>query len=145
VSRFCKKPDAIVSINPFTQRLIISGREGELFVQPGPCLIEGKFPDYSKVMPTFSILKLAVADHVRSNYIAEAASIHPDFGSKRFGVTNGIRLWQAEATGPVIVEYAGHPEYCGIIMPVRCEVKDTLGAWRKQFGQAEIPGLSEAA
>jgi hypothetical protein len=90
-------------------------------------------------------LKLAVADHVRSNYIADAASIHPDFGSKRFGVTNGIRLWQAEATGPVIVEYAGHPEYCGIIMPVRCEVKDTLGAWRKQFGQAEIPGLSEAA
>lgn len=146
MGRFCKKEGATVAINPITQRLTITDKKGEeLFILPGKCIVEGKFPDYAKVLPVFANLKMAVADHVRSNYFAEAAAVHPGYGSTKRHDANAIRLWQEAPDRSVIVEYAGYPEYCGIIMPVRCEVKNTIQNWQRHFGQQELPGIKEAA
>lgn len=146
MGRFCSKEGATVLINPITQRLTIADDKGEeLFILPGKCIVEGKFPDYTKVLPVFANLKMAVSDHVRSNYLAEAAACHPGYGSKKRYNTNAIRLWQESPEKSVIVEYAGYPEYCGVIMPVRCEVKNTITNWQQQFGQQELPGIAEAA
>lgn len=145
LARLCKRKNAIVTINTITERLTISDDDGELFVQPGRCLIVAKYVNYKNCMPDFAKLKMAVADHIRSNYLAEAAAAHPGYGSTRLHDKNAIRLWQEDPMKAVIVEYAGYPEYCGVIMPVRCDVDGPINDWQKHFGQAELPGMPVAA
>ncbi len=141
LDRFCKKQGAFVTVNEVTQRLAISSPEEELFIQAGKCIVEGKFPDWRRVLPKFSELKAAVSDLVRGDYLVSAVSAHPGNGNKRFNDNKAVRLWQVAPNSAVIVEYVGVPEMCGVVMPVRDHSAhpDILNIWAQKFGQMEIP------
>lgn len=88
----------------------------ELFIQPGKCVIEGKFPEWRKVMPDFAKLTQgALAQNaVNAVYMARFAKVSPD---KRFC---GISLWQQEGDlKPVVVQVERLPEAVFIVMPMR--------------------------
>lgn len=139
-----------VTINPITERLTISGGYpvGELYVQPGKCLIDGpdKFPNYRKVLPKFDQLKRALADSLNNFYVITAAKAI-DINSK-FG--NGMKFWQASNFGPVLVRYDRAPEYIVVIMPMRESITDeeAISDWKKTFNfdiaEVERPELIAA-
>lgn len=137
---FCKKESAIVTVNKVTQRMMIAAKNEELFIQPGKCLIEGNFPSWEKVLPKFENLKLSVADCINADLLSGAILAHPDRAMRNGG---SIRLWQAEESSSISVEYIGHPEMIAVVMPVHNHgsKKDHIEAWTKTFGQMEIAGI----
>lgn len=141
---FCRKPDTVIRIDRETQRLTIFQKEEKLYLLPGKCLVEGMFPDYKRVVPNFADLKLAVAGHLNTKYLADAALAHPGIPTKR-GEKMTIRLWQASSEGAIVVEYNGFPEYCAVIMTMRCDVVEPMTAWHKNWGQQSLPGISKVA
>lgn len=105
------------------------GSEGdaEIFVQAGRSLIEGKFPDWRKVVPSFDKLKRGAfggADDVNAIFLARLANLSDD---KRF---NGISLWQEGEHKPVVVRVQRMPEMIVILMPMRGDVADPLTAFK---------------
>ena len=95
----------------------VPGADGmELFIQPGRCLIEAKFPEWRKVMPAFDKLKPgAVADcMVNPSYLARFAKI----GTDRF---KGIALWQEAPEKPIVVQALALPEAFFVVMPMKGE------------------------
>lgn len=118
-ARHTTKKDAIVEINDKTERLTISDMTGELFVQPGKCLVQGKFPDWKHIMPKFDNLKREVDSYIRAPYLARAMQAHPKYKNRQIGAGAAVRLWSEGPNCVVAVEYEGAPEYCGLIMPVR--------------------------
>lgn len=142
MANFCKKPDAIVRIDRETQLLTVFQKEEELYLMPGKCIVEGIFPDYRRVVPNFEDLKLSVAGHLNTKYLADAALAHPGVASKRSSKM-AIRLWQASPTGAVVVEYNGFPEYCAVIMTMHCDVAEPMIEWGKNWGQNSLPGITK--
>lgn len=95
------------------------GKDGERYVLPGKPFIEGKYPDWRKVLPDFTKLKPGFADSLNGQYLAELAGL--------VGKTlreNEIKLWQEEPKKPVIVQLVSHPELVGVIMPMRADYTD---------------------
>lgn len=136
----CKKEFAVVSVNPITERLTITAKNEELFIQPGKCLVAGTFPSWEKLLPKFENLKLSVSDCINSDLLSGAVLAHPDRNAR---VGGSIRLWQAEASSAVYLEYVSHPEMMAIVMPVRYhgDPGKHLADWVKTFGQMEIAGI----
>lgn len=140
---FCKKENGYVTIDPETQRLtIFDDAANELFLQPGKCFINGKYPIWQRVMPDFTKLLQASLAYARPQYIADAVLVHPD---KRG--YEGCRFWTEGENSSVIVEYSENPEYMAIIMPLRTEAKaGGIDAWTKVFGnpKADLLTTTEA-
>lgn len=136
VQAFCRKADAFVTINPETQRLTIEVPSEELFIQPGKCGIEGKFPDWRKVVPSFSALKPAVADFVKAKYIAECVMVHPLSATRHDAAS--VKLWQEKPESSIVIQYSDVPEFMGILMPVRMhsngDSEGNLSRMAKSFG-----------
>jgi len=142
---FCKKEGAYVTIDTEAQRLtILDEAANELFLQPGKCLIEAKFPIWQRVLPDFTKLQQSSLSYTAPEYISDAVMVHPGSGHKRVG--HGCRFWQENENGPVIVEYSQHPEYIAIIMPLRTDMSaGGIDAWTKVFGNPKADLLSAAS
>lgn len=131
----------VVTINPVTERLVITGGPSgnELFIQPGKCMVafkEGdKYPAWERVVPKFEQLKPAVADTLNASYLVKAANAHP-LGRRHGMQATAIRLWQAAAGGAVAVEYDGAPGHMLIIMPIIAQqsTETAMQGWRDAFG-----------
>lgn len=89
----------------------------ELFIQPGKCLIEGKFPQWRKVLPDFEKLKPgAMAEcAVNAVYMARFSKLIAD---KRYC---GMALWQESPQKPIVVQIEKLPEAVFVVMPMRGE------------------------
>jgi hypothetical protein len=88
----------------------------ELFIQPGKCLIDGKYPKWRSVLPAdLSKLKPGAFSGcaVNPTYMARFSKVPTD---KRY---SGISLWQEGETKPVIVQTHGLPEAIFVVMPMR--------------------------
>ncbi len=132
VEKYCKASGGYVTIDPDSQRLtIFADVENELFLQPGKCLIVGKFPNWQRCMPDFTKLTQASLSFTNPLYIAEACMIHPSRG-KGYGI--GCRFWQESKVSPMVVEYNSHPEYVAIIIGVRIDDAQGTEEWLKVFG-----------
>lgn len=103
------------------QRLMLAVDTGsdvsdlELYVQPGKCVVEGKFPQWHKVLPDWPKLQrgaLAGPHAVNPRYLAYFERIahekHP-----------GILFWHEPGDGRVIVQLEAVPEMVAVIMPMR--------------------------
>lgn len=147
-ARFCKGEvrgvEGYATVDVESQRLtIFSGDDSELFLQPGKCFVNGKFPIWQRVMPDFSKLQQHSLSYVKAEYIADAVLVHPGSGHRNVGF--GCRFWQEDENQPLIVEYSQHPEYLAIIMPLRTDAKaGGIDAWTKVFGNPKADLLSEA-
>lgn len=145
-ARFCKGESTIITIDA-SDRLIVSGEVGELYVQPGKASFDMgafKYPEWRRVMPKFSELKTAVADYYASGYVEAACRAHPNYKKAGAYMAGAVRFWQAGKDQSMAVEFDGHPEYLAIIMPMRedGDRQQTLPLWVKAF--APRP-LAEAA
>lgn len=141
-ARFCKGESNIVTIDA-SDRLIVSGEEGELYVQPGIASFEMKgfkYPEWRAVVPKFSELKTAVADYFASGYIEAVCRAHPNYKKAGAFMAGAVRFWQAGENQSMAVEFDGYPEYLGIIMPMReaGNRQQTLPLWVKAFAQRPV-------
>lgn len=93
------------------------GSEGdaEYFVQAGRSLIEGKFPNWRKVVPDFEKLKPGFGDAMNAHYLARLSKLATD---KRF---SGITLWQASPEKAIVARVPRVPEMIVVFMPMRGE------------------------
>ena len=136
-AKFCNKEVRGVSgwatVDVDSQRLTIFNGDGqEMYLQPGKCLVNGNFPDWKRVMPDFTQLQQACLSFVKSDYVADAAMVHPGSASRIRGY--GVRFWQESKHSPLIVQYSEYPEFCAIIMPLRCDNAQGADSWIKVFG-----------
>lgn len=141
-ARFCKGSDNIITIDA-SDRLIVSNPEGELYVQPGKATFDLKgikYPEWRSVVPKFSELKTAVADYFACGYVEAIVRAHPNYKKAGAFMPGHVRFWQAGANQCMAVEFAGHPEYLGIIMPIRetCDRQQTLPLWVKAFAPRPV-------
>lgn len=116
--------------------------DAELFIQAGRSLIEGKFPDWRKVIPDFSKLKLGFGNDMNAMYLARLAKIATD---KRF---QGVSLWQAERDKAVVARVPRVPEMIIVLMPMREGPTDAALAFKgfpiETPATAELPELEAA-
>lgn len=126
LSRFCAKNKSTVNVNQITERLTITEGGNELFIQPGKCSVNGKYPDFYRVLPDFTKLVRGGSSAARSLLMSEAFRAHPDFNSKYANCPGCINIWQEKETAnsALIIEYLGYPEMVGIVMPMRTFEKD---------------------
>ena len=95
----------------------------EAFVSPGPCQVEGRFPDVFSVIPRFDKLKPHQVGPMNSGYFARVDAINK---LCRRGKYNGaIRLWSSHddgddkfKTGTIVVQFGQAPEVLALIMPM---------------------------
>lgn len=111
----------------------------ELFIQPGKCLIEGKYPAWRKALPDFEKLKRGAftGNSVNAIYLARFAKVAAD---KRYC---GITLWQEAVNKPVIVQVERLPEALFVVLPLRS--KDPVGFAAFLPPAQESVALEEAA
>jgi hypothetical protein len=105
----------------------------EVFVQAGQPWIEGKYPDYARVLPNFDKLEPGFSTQVNSDYLARFSRLKPDGGDK----FAGLQFWQEKCefgSNPVLVQHIGIPEFMAIVMPIHTSTYD-LDNFRKLFGQ----------
>lgn len=146
--RFCNREvrgvPSYATVDIESQRLTIFNGEGcEEFLQPGKCLVFGKFPIWQRVMPDFTKLQQSSLSYVKPEYIADAALSHPGSGGRVHG--RGVRFWQEGAYSSLVVEYSDHPEFCAIIMPIRTDANaGGVAAWTKVFGNPKVDLLTDA-
>lgn len=92
----------------------------EAFVSPGPCQVEGRFPDVFRVIPRFEKLKPNQAGPMNSEYFARIDAVNK---LARHGKYNGaIRLWSSHDDGDegtIVVQFDHAPEVLAVIMPMR--------------------------
>ncbi len=87
----------------------------ETYVMPGNPWVEGKFPDWHRVLPAWADLKPGFSTEVDPRYLADYAAL-----SK----SGGVRFWQAQPSDPVVVQHTAHPELLSILMPRRTDQHD---------------------
>lgn len=94
----------------------------ELYVQPGHAVIEGKYPDWRKVVPDFDKLKRGAlsAEEVNPSYLARLSQLTD--GARHGGA---VSLWQEEPGKPLICQIRSIPEMVVIIMPMRGEQNES--------------------
>lgn len=142
-AKFCKESARIkaghVTIDEAERLTIFTDKGLEAYIQPGKCLVNGKYPEWKRVMPDFTQLKQASYAYIKPEYVAEAALIHPDKGGRHYGI--GVRFWQESENSSVAVEYSHHPEYCAIIMPLRTDNAAGAENWMKVFGNPKAESV----
>lgn len=89
-------------------------RDTEVYVAPGLPFIEGKFPDWRKIMPDFSKLKPGIGNAVQGRYLADYAKV---VSRDKWG-SSAVRFWQETSGSPVVVQIPSYPELVGVLMPM---------------------------
>lgn len=119
----------------------------EFFVQPGPSVIEGKFPDWARVMPDFPKLTQTIRHPVASKYLArveQALSVHHSKAS--FAAT---RLWQEPDSGVVAIQCDPDPYLLILVMPLRTSDREGADLFNSlingPFGEAKRRKTAELA
>lgn len=126
------KPKDLVVIDE-QSRLTIREPGNEVLVKPGLPFIDGKYPDWRKVLPDPSTLESGLITPFAVNYFARLGEAVPtDRG-------HGIRFFQCREGGgsnqPGVFRYESLPGFVVALMPMRDEKK--LGAWPEWMKKEE--------
>lgn len=113
----------VVEINPETQRLIVMGAQTpgsdpheELYLQPGKCFVEGKFPDWRRVLKPFMTGKPAESVTVNARYMAKFFTATKHHCGANF---SGLSMFFKSDTDAILLVNAYIPEFQVLIMPMR--------------------------
>lgn len=101
------------------QAVALDYYDSPLFIQPGECEIEGKFPDWLDIIRTHSLGRPCPA------YKLEM--LPEDLALFHFTGARGIRLFNTGEEKPVFVRHTDYPDFLGIIAPCKSikEEEDT--------------------
>lgn len=88
----------------------------EKYVMPGNCFLEGKFPEWQKVLPNFAELKPGLSSAcVSPEYIGIFEKVEKQAESR----LNIVRFWQrTDPNAVIVVQLPSIPEFLGMVMPV---------------------------
>ncbi|MBX9902141.1 MAG: hypothetical protein K2Y28_15295 [Burkholderiaceae bacterium] len=120
--------ETFCTVDEDTQRLTIgafypdmSGNQlvEEYYIQPNKCFIEGKFPDWRKILPDFDGLTEKIDSAMNLNLIRNLIQM----GLSKMGF-NAVRFWGSGTNGVVVVQFENHPEVVALIMPMRGVISD---------------------
>jgi hypothetical protein len=111
-------------VNDEKSRLVVKANYEEVLVKPGLPFIDGKFPDYLKVLPDPATLEQGIFYPVAVHYLAALGEASDGNDS------NGITCYhQRNAPDkPVVFRFEKLPELIVALMPLR---KDESGEWPK--------------
>lgn len=117
--------------------------DAELFVQAGRSYVEGKFPDWRKVVPDFAKLKRGCcgSDDMNALYLARLMKVSDD---RRF---QGVSLWQEGENKPVVARMQKAPEMIVVLMPMRGDHMDAATAFKGfplKRAEEKLPELEAA-
>lgn len=100
-------------------RAVVSSKIREYYIQPDKPFIDGKFPDWRKVLFPLDILKRGNPSTIASKYLATLQRALPKELRDR---CSGVSFWynDRETDGSAVVcRYDSFPELIVMIMPVR--------------------------
>lgn len=98
------------------KRLVIRSNDTELFVQAGDAEIDGKFPDWLKVVPDFSKLTLGLPGAYNAKYLSDLLDLAGNSSFVQFYMRTDP---EASTTSAVVCRYSDRPELVGVLMPAR--------------------------
>lgn len=101
----------------------------EVYVMPGRPYIDGKYPDWRRVLPEFDKLKRGIAADVNIRYLDSFNRVSIAMGGDRYG--SPAAFWQEEPHKAVLVQLVNVPEFLGIIMPMHGASDDATKAMLK--------------
>lgn len=90
--------------------------DAETYIMPGQPWIDGRFPDWVKVLPVFADLKIGTTSSINVRYIAEFEKVVPRGERSRWGTH--ITFWQVQPHSTIVVQVHQLPNFVGIVMPV---------------------------
>lgn len=113
-----KRGNALIPyrVHMASNRAKVACGDMELFLQPGKCVIEGKFPDWKNIIPPdFGVLKEGlVSPLINVSYLARLAKIaEPNF--------LGVRFWQESPEKVLVMQMPRVPQMIALVMPMRHE------------------------
>lgn len=119
-----KRHDASVLVSDEGAHAILTSMsEGELYVEPGKSFIDGKFPEWRKVVPPIDKLAPGLVAPLQSKYIS---MLHKASTTQMY---NGIKFWHTADNpdqGAVLARYGECAELVVVIMPLR---EISIGEW----------------
>lgn len=134
--------------DPF--RLLVSGKrlmvatsldaacdEGELFIQPGNCQMEGDYPDWRRVVPEFEKLQPGNGGAINPEMFVPLQHVSKILSPFQ-RMANPIQMWSTGSRDAACIQFANSPQAIVIIMPMRGETEaphaiiKTINAQRKK-------------
>lgn len=113
----------LVQINPETQRLMVwhsvdqnIDPHEELYIQPGKCFVDGKFPEWKRVFKPFANGAACESICVNAAYLAKfhtAIKAHVD------SRTHGVSMFFKSETDAIVLTNDTLPEFHVLLMPMR--------------------------
>jgi len=130
-----------VTVEDVASRAVLTATFGERYIEPGAPFIDGKFPQWRKVVPPIHHMKPGLIAALQSKYIS---SLHEAAGRDRY---SGLKFWHDERDpekSQVIARYSGCPELIVVIMPLR-EFNAKSCEWPTWFAPAPEETTEAAA
>lgn len=118
-------PKTLVVASETSRLTILESSISELLVKPGRPFIDGKFPDWQKVLPDPSKLERGLFTPFAVNYLAELYRAVPNQHEYP------LFCYQDREGGPGVFRYGGMPELLVALMPRKDSDKEVKGwpAW----------------
>lgn len=116
-----KAVDLELSAGVLAVRQKIGEALAPLYIQPGETTIDGRFPDWQRVLPSRELKPRAVTA-LSAAYVARMAKVAKLLAPKHGGMLR--MLGQAdtvEGNGPAVLQLADVPDFFAIVMPMRCD------------------------
>lgn len=141
--------DVIISISPATAAALKSnisaGRElvlrhgrvavmegpDEVALQPGNPVLDGRFPEYEKVIPPTARLVPGLAGHFNTAYIA-TLDVVAKIACPKVGPMRSVTFFTVDGTADntAIARVAAEPDFVAVLMPQRgADAVDPLPLW----------------
>lgn len=123
-----------LEINPITERLTVMGSLGvfygvgarrkqaysmpvdEIYIQPGKCFVEGKFPDWKRVMKPFMVGKKAETVTVNARYMAKFFTATKHHCGGNF---SSVSMFFKSESDAILLANGLIPEFQVLLMPMR--------------------------
>lgn len=109
-----------------------SGGDGvmTLWLGVGSCLVNGTFPDYSRVMPRREQIEEVASGYVRGEKTPATFTFNAKYAAPFYtiavkgqykGLERAVTFCHSnrDATGPLLVTVTDRPEFVGVLMPMR--------------------------
>lgn len=128
-----------LTIGAFYSDMGVENLIEEYYIQPNKCFIEGKFPDWRRVLPDFDGLTEKIDSAMNLNLIRNLIQM----GLSKMGF-NAVKFWGSGMNSVVVVQFENHPEVVAMIMPIRVSISDgsslgNLGAmFNKKINNNEV-------
>lgn len=97
---------------------IVDKNGAEFFIQPGNCLIDGKFPDWRRVVPPFEKMVRGLPARINHTYLRQVFDVAAAKENRDFcGIASFVESGK-EDSGVAVFHWETVPNGCALVMPM---------------------------